>query len=387
MKKTHSFVFYLLYFAALSNLVPYLVLYYQQLGFSGAQIGLLTGLTPLVTLVSATFWTNLADSTQRHRLIMSLTSLLVTGIVLILPLVSGLASVALLITLYSCAGAPIVSLADSATMSMLGEEKASYGRIRIGGTIGWGLMAPIAGLLIQHYGLKAGFWAYAVIMFLAFLVSQKFSFAHTKSAAQRGNIGELLRNPRWGYFLALAFVAGMGIAGINNYLFPYMQEMNAGEGLMGLSLTISTLAELPVMFFSALLLRRLNARGLLNLALLITGVRLVLYAVFNFPAGVLIFQVLNGMTFPAFWIAGVSYASENAPANLSATAQGLFGSMIFGFGAAAGGFLGGLLLPSLGGRGLYLVFGLFVLIASGLILGIEKLQKGRTVRSQEETTL
>ncbi len=55
MKKIWPFSFYFLYFAAFSALMPFFVLFYQRLGFNGAQIGLLTGIPPLITLVAAPF--------------------------------------------------------------------------------------------------------------------------------------------------------------------------------------------------------------------------------------------------------------------------------------------------------------------------------------------
>jgi len=73
------------------------------------------------------------------------------------------------------------------------------------------------------------------------------------------------------------------------------------------------------------------------------------------------------------WLAGVAYADELAPAGMKSTAQGLFGAMSFGFGAAIGGFLGGLLLESIGGRGMYLVFGLIILGGLALIEVIKRI--------------
>lgn len=376
MRKAIPFTFYFLYFAAAAALIPFVVLYYQYLGFSGAQIGLLAGMAPLIAMVGAPLWTNLADRTGRHRLILSLTMAGVIAVVLLIPTLNALLPVALMIALYSLLGSPIVSFSDSATMHMLGDERDKYGRVRMGGTFGWAIAAPLAGLLVERNGLQMAFWGYAVFMALALLVSQRLAFdssaATDAPGAARGGVQTLLRNRRWALFLAMAFVCGVGFASVNTYLFPYMQELGASAGLMGLALTLATLSELPVLFFADRLLKRLGSFGLLMVGMAVTGVRLLLFAAVSAPAGILAFQFLNGLTFPAVWVAGVSFAYENAPPGLSATAQGLFGAMIFGFGAAAGGLLGGILLEAVGGRAMYLAFGVLVLGSLALLAPLER---------------
>ncbi len=368
MNKTASFWFYLLFYAALACFLPYMVLYYRGLGFTGAQIGLLAGVSPLISWVSAPLWTGVADATGRHKLLMSLAIGGAAALALTLPSLKALGFVAVAVALYYSLAAPIVAFADSATMFMLGDQKANYGRLRLGGTIGFGLAAPIVGRLVEGGGLKIAFQSYAALMLLTFLVGQRFTFSVSAAGRSlRSGARTLLADRRWAIFLALAFIGGMGFASINTYLYPYMQELNASTTTMGLAVTLSTLSELPVFFFADRLLRRFKAFGLLLLALVITGVRLLLCAAFPSPAGVLFFQPLNGVTFPAAWAAGVSYADEHAPPGMKATAQGLFSSMIFGFGAAAGGLLGGLLLDRVGGEGLYLVFGALVLAGTAVI--------------------
>ncbi|MCG2787187.1 MAG: MFS transporter [Anaerolineae bacterium] len=359
--------FYFMFFGALSFMMPFLALFYQNAGFSGTQIGLLTGIAPLITLVGAPFWTGIADSTRRHKAIMIIATTAVITTALLMSRSSEFYSLFGLVVLFSFFGAPIVSLADSATMSMLGESKHRYGQIRLWGSVGWGLIAPLAGAVVQQLGLDWPFYGYAIGMSGALLLALGLHFpAQQTSTPFKAGMKSLLSSKNWMFFLLMVLLAGIGMATINSYLFVYMEAMGLSKTLMGLALTISTLSEIPVMFFASRFLKRFNPRNLLLLALLVIGARLLLYSVSTLPWQILLIQLVHGFTFPIIWVAGVSYAAQEAPEGLSATAQGMFGSTLMGIGAALGGLLGGLLLQQFDPSGMYLVVGL-VLLAGAFI--------------------
>ena len=230
MNRVWPFTLNFLLFAAMAFVMPFLVLYYQSLGFSGAQIGMLTGLTPLVTMVSAPFWTGLADKTRRHRLIMSLAILVSAAILVMVPWFSIFAPILLLMILYNTFNAPVSAFTDSATMFMLADKKDLYGRIRLGGTLGFGIAASVAGVFVQNNGLKYAFWGGAALTFLTLLVSQKLVFVASETGAsiQQG-ARVLLADRRWFLFLTLALAGGLGLAANNTYFFPYLKELGATE--------------------------------------------------------------------------------------------------------------------------------------------------------------
>ncbi len=374
MKKFWPFTFYFLYFAALSSAMPFFVLFYEELGYNGTQIGLLTGIPPLITLVASPFWTSLADARRWHKFVMGLGIVVAVLVVFLLPSFTSFAVVFLMIVLLNTFFSPVPALADSGTMTMLGEERAMYGRIRLGGTIGWGLFAPIAGALVQNYGLKIGFWTFSAIMLINLFISQKFVHgSHEEGAAKPGGIRVFLSNRRWISFLFVAFLGGVGSFSAASYLFPYMAELGANKVTMGLALTISTLTEMPIFFLGHRLVRKFGSYGLLTLSLVMFGIRSLLYAAVSAPWMVLVVQAFGGMIFPAMWTAGVSYADENAPAGLKSSAQGLFGAVSFGFGSAVSGFISGLLLKSIGGRGMFLVLGIIILAGLAIAEGARRL--------------
>lgn len=382
MKRIWPFSFYFLSYAAMASFVPFIVLFYQELHFNGAQIGLLTGIPPLITLISAPFLAGIADAKRLHRFIMSLGIIIAIAATFIMQWMTVFVVILILVMLFNFFFAPVVSLADSATIAMLGEEKSMYGRIRLGGTIGWGVLAPIAGILVENFGLKIIFWSFSILMFINLLVSQKVVhdvpvLEHT--VEEKPSIRFFLTSRRWVTFLLSAFLGGLGVLTVTTYLYPHMAEMGASESLMGIASLVAILTEIPIFFFGNRLVKRFTSHGLFLLALVLMGVRSLLFAWVSTPFGILIVQAIGGTIFPAMWLAGVAYADEHAPAGLKSTAQGLLGSMMFGFGSAVGGFIGGLLLESLGGRGLFFVFGIVTLVGLVFIEGFKRLVPEKSV--------
>ncbi len=373
MKKFWPFSFYFFYFGAIATMLPYLVLYYGELGLAGRQIGFLTALPPLITLISAPLLTGIADSTHRHQLVLSLSLLFCIFFILAVSMVTSFWQLLPLIVMFAFAIGPVNSLADSATMTMLEGEREMYGRVRLGGSFGWAVASIMAGLVIEQKGLHASFYLFSILMFATMLVGLKLKFTKVDvSVSVRHGIQALLSKPRWVLFLAMVFVAGVGLAVVNTYLLFYMGELGSTKTLMGITMVVATISEIPILFFSNRLISRLKVNGLLVFGVAMTGLQLLLLAAVNQPIGITIVQLMNGLTFATVWVAGVNYANDHAPSGISATAQGLFGSMLMGFGAAAGNFFGGMLIDAFDARVMYFVFGMIVIVSLVIFTFIER---------------
>jgi PPP family 3-phenylpropionic acid transporter len=384
MKNSIPFTFYFFYMAAASFSMPFFVLYYEGLGYSGAKIGLLAGIVPLVIMVGAPFWTRLADARNCHRRVMSATTGITIIIALIFPLFKDFIIILSLNILYAFFVSPIMPLADSATINMLGVEKNLYGRVRLGGTFGWGITALLSGYIIQTYGTRWVFWGYGLIMVIVFFISQKFTYpSRVDTISPSGHLRGAFINREWMVFLLLAFIAGVGLTTINSFLSPYLKELNISQSFMGIALVISIIGELPVLFFSNRLLKRYGTFLLLVTATGMSALRLLLYAGVNSIQGILIFQLLNGLTYPLFMVAAVSHTNEISPEGMKATGQGVMNAVASGIGPSIGGFVSGVLMGSVGGQAMFFLIGVVLLAGVITIFGLEG---KRTIRPQQTSS-
>jgi PPP family 3-phenylpropionic acid transporter len=363
--------FYFLYYGAAASLIPFLVLYYEQLGLTGRQIGTLTGLTPLITLFSAPIWGGAADASKRHGRALTLAIGGALAVVLLLSRVSTFVWLIPTMVAYAFFSAPIMPLVDNAVMGNLGNRKHEYGKQRLWGAVGWGLAAPVVGELSERAGLTWIFYSYLALMFLALFVGRKLPLqAVSIKQPFWKSLHVLLRQRKLLLFLGTVFVGGAGLGLVSTYLFLFLEELGASKTLMGLSLTVATISELPVLFFADRLMVRWSARGLLAFSLLAYVIRAFSYSVMGALWVVLLIQLLHGPSFSAMWTAGVAYADRLAPLGMGATTQGLFASVMIGLGSAAGNFFGGIFYDRVGAVVLFriaasIVFAAFlVLVAS-----------------------
>jgi PPP family 3-phenylpropionic acid transporter len=358
---------YFLYFAAWASLLPFLPLYYQSLGFSAGRIGLLTSIPPLVNLVGAPFWGGLADATRRHRHVLLVAIVGAALGVTALSQISTFGLLASMVAVYAFFNAPIVPLIDNSVLTLLGERRERYGAQRLWGAIGWGMLAPVVGWLAGAYGFRWAFATYLGLTAATALVAWRFPI-HSSAHAQPFWSGAraLLLDRRWVLFLATIFLSGIQHASATNYLFLYMDELGASQATMGLALTVASVSELPVLFYSGWLVRRWGPHGLLALGLTAATVRALSYSIASAPWQVLIVQCLHGLSFSAMWVASVSIAGQIAPQGLGATAQALFSSTMTGFGAMCGALINGFLFERLGGAQMFRLNGVLAFVGLAL---------------------
>jgi len=180
-----------------------------------------------------------------------------------------------------------------------------------------------------------------------------------------------LNNRQWIIFLTIVFIAGCGTAIISDYLFVYLQNIGTSPTLMGWAVTISIIAEVPAMYVAGRVIKRVGSHGLFTIGMAAIAIRCMLYSVNTVPWIALTIQLLQFFGFPMLWVAGVSYADENAPAGMGATVQSIFNSAFMGFGFAAGGFFGGVLIEYAGVRQMFMIFGAVILVTA-LLYGLLK---------------
>jgi MFS transporter, PPP family, 3-phenylpropionic acid transporter len=368
------------YYLALGAFFPFINLYYQRLGLSGRQIGLLAAIPILISSLAVLLWSSLADTLRWHRRILRIGLFLAAVAILLLSTATTFQGLLGYIIIYAFFISPVVPLLDSWALEAAEDSNRSYGELRLWGAVGWSISTVLVGLIIQHYDIQWLFYCYAALLLLTFVIAlfQPRRRLVEKTSLRRG-LKTLLVNKVILLFLLAIFLVSLGMNASNTFFSIYLDTIGASEGAIGLGWAIASLSEIPVMLVSGRIARRIGATGLLKVAFTIYAIRWLLYSFITTPALALTVQALHGLSFGAYLVGGVTYINERTPAGLSTTVQALLNLVTFGLGAVSGSLLGGYLFETIGFTWFFRLLTLIVLLAFALFLLSQRLGRSLSV--------
>jgi len=357
---------YFIYFGVLGIFLPYFNLYCYDLGFSGLQIGVLSGLRSLSMVIFPLIWGVLADRLNIRRPIYILCNIVSTAVWVLFLLTVEFWPMLIVTAFYGMFYAPIISFLEAVTMDVLGAEKKSYGRIRAWGSISFIVMVLVLGKIIDLYSVDiilvlilAGSLMLAVIS-----VGIPAIQAPTKNLLTPG-AGSLLEK-RVIVFLFCAFLMLVSHGAYYGFFSIHLANMGYGSTFIGITWALASTAEILVMIKSDKIFSQFSLENVLFFSFLVAAVRWMILFFAQSATLILLSQVLHAVTYGTFHMASILYIDRLAPEKAKTLGQAVNNALTYGLGLMVGFFVNGYVYEITGSFTLFLMSSL-IAVAGGLL--------------------
>ena len=244
---------YFFLFAAIGIFIPFLNVYYREnLNLSGAEIGLLGTLGPLIAIISAPLWGMLNDRIGRMRLLLSIVTIGAMLFAFLVGRMTNFVALMVMVAGFNLFVGAIMPLVDSFNLTLLGERREQYSNQRIWGTLGFLATSTFSGFLFGRIGLTYIFLAY-ILCLGAFLLSL-MRLPRVQGEINRTvfqGLTQMMRQPVW-IVLAISVILVM-IANNSwiNFLGIAIKQMGGSDALIGIAWSMGAFAELPIMWLGS----------------------------------------------------------------------------------------------------------------------------------------
>ena len=380
-------VAFFLYLSGMAAFIPYVSLYYESINLQGWQIGQLSSIRSLVSFISSILLAFLSDVLRRHKLILRVCILTMIAALLMYPRAASFATLLPIVMLYSITLAPTNSILTRTTLNTL-DNPRDYGIVRMGGSIGWGIVALITGLLLNDPAFNLNIIFSLHIFFLILLFAFSWLLPETDRSPGMSaekvsfkDVWEMLRLPAFLPWMGIIFLWGLMEASVSNFLFLHIKHLGGSPALMGTALSISLLGEIAALAAAKRIQHKVGSRRMMILAFVVRMIWFAAAAIIQLPSLILINMFFGGTSFSLIHAGGVAYVNQRAPERISTTAQALRGAFQFGLGGGVGALISGALYQAVGSTALYRVMSGVAFTGFLLALLLRSLDRSREKRA------
>ena len=345
--------FYFFSFAALGALFPFIPPLLSDRGLTSAEIGWVMVMLPICGVLLPPAWGALADALRVRLLLLRLVSLGCAAAVWLLLPAGELWSVMAAFGLLSALRVPIIPLADAVTCAALPDGSASFGKIRVYGSVGFALAVLGMGLVEGTHNA----WFLLAVSSALYVASALATIPLKVPAVERqqGIAREAFGLLRQGPFLLFLLASAAYYAGHSTYdayFGLHLRALGHGDTLLGVAWFNGVCWEIAVMMLVPRLLRNHRAAPLLMISSAAAILRWSLISVVTQPWAVVAVQSLHGLTFGLWYLSLVRFVQHRAPERLRATFQSMAFTAI-GVGTVLGFTVGSRVMEHMGGAMMY----------------------------------
>ncbi|RSK29049.1 MFS transporter [Bacillus sp. HMF5848] len=358
-------IFLFFFHASVTIIISFLPVYFKSEGLSGAQIGWLLAIGPMISMITQPIAGFLSDKykTVKKLLLISLLGTIVFGTIMFQMHTFALF---LLVGLFFFAFmSPLGALGDSLTQTTATISNKKFGSIRSFGSLGFATASLIGGVILGFIGIANVGYVFIGLLSIAFLLCLKVTdVSLSKNPVTVIDTFKLFKNRRLVVFLGIMLFITITHRTNDSYLGIYIESLGGNEQLIGLAWFIAVLSEAIIFATSRHWIDRFNLTTLIVVASLVYTVRWFLFSIANDPSFIIMFQFMHGLSFGIFFSCAFEYVSRLVPRDYIATGHLLFIMFFFGFSGIIGSLAGGMILDVYGGSTLYVVLGIMTLIGS-----------------------
>ena len=328
----------------------YLNLYLNKVsGFSGTQIGILSGVFSASGVVLSPLIGIRFDGSRKRPAFLAVLALLTGAAFCVYAAPVPWYAFLPVAVAFACGWIPLVPLMDSTASTELvsGASRLGYGGYRRWGTVGFALAGGVAGQLTGWWGLWTVFPAFAacalMVAWQARGIPEHVTTHRASGSAGRNSprvpdpsaVLHLLRMPNFRNFLGVVLLASVGAGACYTFRAIYLSEIGLSNRAIGTLWLLIVPGEVVCFSCASAWRERWGTGPLVTFGLVTAGVRWVLLSFVNVPVLYLV-ELLHGIGFAVYYPAAVAFVQREVPPHLRGTAQVLFFSTAAGIGTALG---------------------------------------------------
>ena len=361
--------FYMLLFANLALLGPFLPLLLESRDFTVQQVGFIVAAITLTKLVAPSFWGIISDRTGLRMRLIRIS--LILSFLSLVPLCWTLSLWQTIITLFvfNFFLDAAIPLFEVNTFLSLGVNSKHYGTLRGVGTIGYITALVAFPLLVDFLGVHILPFVLLILLSVLWLLGHVVPEATVRSqpVPNQAPFSHFFRTKTtWIYILtAVSFHASF--ASVHTFFSLYCQNLGLSTFKTGILWSIGPLLEIGIFIRLSQLLQRFNYLGLAALAFIVMTGRWLFIPMAGNNYWLLLFgMALHALCYAPFHGAMIFWAKDYFGDRHAGKAQGLYAGVAIGIGGPMGSLLSGFVWDQYSPASIFLIAAVFSI--AGLLL-------------------